>query len=263
MLEVSVTTKSPLVGSIGAALVVVVFSGYAVLAGASEGRGQKQDDHSGFEPIFDGSTMKNWDGDPAFWKIETGALVGQSTAQNPLKENTFLIWRGGEPADFELKVEFRMDSTNSGIQFRSVHLPQGTRDGDREVAGKWVLKGYQADIDFGNTYTGQIYEERGRGFLAKRGQAVYVASDGRGPKLIGNLERTPDELKKTIKAGDWNQVHIIARGTTIIQIVNGQVTSILVDDDTRNRAMKGLLGFQMHMGPPMKIEFRNIYLKKL
>lgn len=220
------------------------------------------DDHAGFEQIFDGSSMKGWDGDPSLWRAENEELIGQSTAGNPVKENTFVIWQGGEPADFELKVEFRLDSTNSGIQFRSVHLPQGSKDGQREIAGKWVLKGYQADIDAANTFTGQIYEERGRGFLAMRGQAVYVP-DGGGPKLIGNLQRSPDELKSLIKQDDWNQVHLIARGSTIVQIVNGQVTSVLVDDDTKGRALKGLLGFQMHMGPPMKVEFRNIYLKKL
>src|SRR3954467_2456575 len=112
------------------------------------------EDHTGFQPIFDG-TMKNWDGDPAIWNADGNTLVGTTTAENPLKENTFVIWRGGEPADFELKVEYRMRATNSGIQFRSVQLPQGTNaptptNPDAKIAGKWVLKGYQADIDFGN-----------------------------------------------------------------------------------------------------------------
>lgn len=220
------------------------------------------DDRSGFEQIFDGVSLKGWDGDPAFWRAEDGELIGESTAANPVRENTFVVWHGGELADFELKVEFRLNSTNSGIQFRSVHLPPGTKSGERQVTGNWVLKGYQADIDAANTYTGQIYEERGRGFLAMRGQAVYVPSGG-GPRLIGNLERKADELKSLIKQDDWNHVHLIARGNTILQIVNGQVTSVLVDDDTTNRSLKGLLGFQMHQGPAMKVEFRNIYLKKL
>jgi Domain of Unknown Function (DUF1080) len=214
------------------------------------------DDHAGFQSIFDGSTLKGWDGDPSFWRAETGTIVGQSTEQNPVKQNTFLIWRGGEPADFELKVEFRMNSTNSGVQFRSVQLPAGPD------IGKWVMKGYQADIDFANQYTGQIYEERGRGFLAMRGQAAYVP-DGGKPRVVGNLQQSADELKAIIKTNDWNQVHIIARGNTIIQILNGAVTSVLVDDDTKNRAMSGLLGFQMHVGPPMKLELRNVWLKKL
>jgi len=213
-------------------------------------------DHTGFTSIFDGASLKDWDGDPAFWRVEGGAIVGQSTAANPVKQNTFVIWRGGEPKDFELKVEFRMNSTNSGIQLRSVQLPA------RGDIGKWVMKGYQADIDFANQWTGQIYEERGRGFLAMRGQAVYVADSGR-PVVIGNLQQSADELKAIIKVNDWNQVHIVARGNTIMQILNGAVTSIVVDDDTKNRQLSGLIGFQMHVGEPMKAEFRNIWLKKL
>jgi 3-keto-disaccharide hydrolase len=219
------------------------------------------DDRTGFEPIFDGMTLKGWDGDPAFWRVESGTIVGQSTPNNAVKQNTFLIWRGGEPRNFELKVQFRIDSTNSGIQIRSVHLPSGTQVGDAKIESKWVLKGYQADIDFGNQYTGQIYEERGRGFLAMRGQAVYVP-DGARPRVIGNLQNG-DELKSIIKVNDWNQVHLIARGNTIIQVFNGAITSIVVDDDTKNRALSGLIGFQMHTGPPMKVEFRNVWLKKL
>jgi len=213
-------------------------------------------DHAGFESIFDGSSMKNWDGDPAFWKVANGALTGQSTTQNPVKQNTFLIWRGGAPKDFELKVEYRLSATNSGIQIRSVQLPPGPE------IGKWVMKGYQADIDAENQYTGQIYEERGRGFLAMRGQATYVPN-GAPPRVIGNLQQSADELKALIKTGDWNQVHLIARGNTIIQVLNGAVTSILVDDDLANHQLAGLIGFQMHMGPPMTVEFRNIWLKPL
>jgi hypothetical protein len=218
------------------------------------------EDRAGFVSIFDG-TMKNWDGDPAIWKAEGNTLVGTTTEANPLKENTFVIWRGGEPADFELKVEFKMSSTNSGIQFRSTHVPPGG-EGRGAVTGKWVLKGYQADIDFANQFTGMIYEERGRGFLMQRGQAVEIGPDGVS-RMIGNLERNADELKALIKAGEWNTVHLIARGNTIMNIVNGHVTAFIVDDDAKGRALKGLLGFQIHVGPPMKIEFRNIYLKTL
>lgn len=220
------------------------------------------DDRTGFEEIFDGASLKGWDGDPAFWKAENGAIVGETTAANPLKENTFLIWRGGEPRDFELKLQFRMNSTNSGVQIRSVHVPPGTVAGDRKVEGQWVLKGYQADIDFENRWTGQVYEERGRGFLAIRGQAVHVPEGGR-PRVIGTLQRTPDELKALVKVNDWNQLHLIARGNTIMQILNGAVTSVVVDDDTRNRSQAGLIGFQIHTGAPMKVEFRNIWLRKL
>ena len=225
-------------------------------AGASRPEPLAMGDHAGFTAIFDGASMKGWDGDPAFWRVADGVLRGQSTTENPVKQNTFLIWRGGSPADFELKVEYKISSTNSGIQFRSVQLPA-----DAEI-GKWVMKGYQADIDADNQFTGQIYEERGRGFLAMRGQATFIP-DGAKPKVIGNLQQSADELKALIKVGDWNQVHLIARGGTIIQVLNGAVTSLVVDEDLKNRQLGGLLGFQMHVGAPMTVEFRNVWLKPL
>jgi hypothetical protein len=235
-------------------------------SGAPQGRGRSGpppprpaplaiDDHTGFESIFDGS-MKGWDGDPAFWHAANGVLTGESSAENPVKQNTFVIWRGGAPKDFELKVDYRLSSTNSGIQIRSVQLPAGPD------IGKWVMKGYQADIDAENQFTGQIYEERGRGFLAMRGQATFIGESG-PPHIIGTLQRSPDELKALIKTGDWNQVHLIARGSTITQILNGAVMSMVVDEDQQNRQLGGLLGFQMHVGPPMKIELRNVWLKTL
>ena len=104
------------------------------------------EDRAGFDQIFDGVSMKNWDGDPTFWKAENGSLVGTSTAENTVKENTFVIWRGGEPADFELKLEYRMSSTNSGIQFRSTHLPPGrpgTRRRRRQVGAEGLPGGHR------------------------------------------------------------------------------------------------------------------------
>ena len=212
------------------------------------------DNAAGFDAIFDGKTLKGWDGDPTFWRADHGAIVGQTTPEHRLTQNTFIIWRGGEPKDFELKCEFRISTTNpagnSGVQFRSSLLPD---------AGRWVMRGYQADIDAANTYTGQIYEERGRGFLARPGQAVRVAADGQ-LKLLASLG-DPAVLKTFIRNRDWNQIHVIARGNIIVEFVNGHVTSLLVDDDTQGRAWDGLLGLQLHAGPPMKIEFRNILLK--
>jgi 3-keto-disaccharide hydrolase len=220
------------------------------------------ENHDGYTAIFDGTSLKGWDGDPKFWRAEAGAIVGETSAEKKLEENTFIIWRGGEPADFELKLEYRINSTNSGIQVRSAHLPAGTTDAlGAPVAGKWVMKGYQADIDVANRYTGQIYEERGRQFLAMRGQYSYIGADG-VPKVVGALQTADDELKALVKQNDWNQVHIIARGNMITEILNGHVTSTLVDDDIKGRALKGLIGFQCHVGPPMKVEFRNIWLKQ-
>jgi hypothetical protein len=244
-------------------IAAVVLSLLAISTGAQQGRpggggGRRTgiealllDDHTGFDSIFDGKSLKGWDGDPAVWRVENDQIIGESTAEKPLKANTFLIWRGGQPKDFELKVEYRINSTNSGIQYRSVELPN---------AGKWVLKGYQADIDFQNTYTGQLYEERGREFLAMRGQMTLIQA---GKKRVIASLRSGDELKNLIKLNDWNQFHIIARGNVLTHIVNGHLMAETIDDDPANRAIGGLIGFQMHVGPPMKIEFRKIFLKKL
>jgi 3-keto-disaccharide hydrolase len=210
------------------------------------------DDHTGFEMIFDGKSLKGWEGDTDYWRAENGEIIGESTPEKPLKLNTFLIWRGGQPKDFELKLEYRINSTNSGIQYRSVELPE---------VGKYVLKGYQADIDFQNVYTGQLYEERGRGFLALRGQMTRLQPGGK-KQMIANL-RSGDELKGLIKNNDWNQIHIIARGNVLTHLLNGQLMAEAIDDDDSGRALSGLLGFQMHVGQPMKVEFRNIWLKNL
>jgi hypothetical protein len=211
------------------------------------------DDNAGFTPIFDGQSLNGWEGEAGFWRADGGAIVGETTAEKTLKTNTFLIWRAGTTADFEFKAEFRITETgNSGVQYRSTNLTD---------VGKFVLKGYQADIDGRNNFTGMLYEERGRGFVAPRGQFVRMPAEG-GPKLIGSPGDN-EALKEVIKAGDWNQIHIIARGITIIQVINGRVMSMCIDEDPKGRAMEGLLGLQLHVGPPMKIEYKNVLLKKL
>jgi hypothetical protein len=212
-------------------------------------------DTAGFAAIFDGTTLQGWDGDPAFWRVERAAIVGETSAATPLKENTFLIWRGGTTRDFALTLQYRIGTrnpaANSGVQFRSSLLP---------AVGRWVMKGYQADIDAADAYTGQIYEERGRGFLARPGQVARVAADGQ-VHALGSVGK-PDDVKAFIKKGDWNDLQVVARGNVILELVNGHVTSLLEDDDER-RARDGLLGLQLHAGQPMKIEFRNIRLKDL
>ncbi len=222
--------------------------------GGAGGHGQPIafDDRTGFTQIFDGTTMNGWDGDPVFWRVEKGTLVGQSTMEHPVTVNTFAIWRGGEPADFDLRLEFRIDSTNSGVQYRSVEMPE---------VGHWVLKGYQADIDFANMYSGMLYEERGRGFLAPRGTVGYIA-EGQPSRTLGTLEPS-DTLKSVIKVSDWNQFQVVARGNVLMHVMNGHVMATAVDDDVKGRAMKGLIGLQLHMGAPMKVEFRNIWLRQL
>ena len=235
--------------------IVAVPVGFGQPPAKPRGGGPRQpvpDDTAGFKPIFDGKTLANWDGDATFWRAENGAIVGESTLEKVLKQNTFIIWRGGTTKDFELKLEFRMNGGNSGVQYRSQPLPD---------AGKYVLKGYQADMDAAMNYTGMLYEERGRGFLAERGRMTRIVEGGER-KLIGT-PGSSDELKAVIKTDDWNQLHIIARGSTIMHVINGRVMSICVDDDAKGRSADGLLGLQLHQGPPMKVEFRNIHLRNL
>ena len=210
-----------------------------------------------FIAIFDGKTLTNWDGDPTFWRVANGTIVGESTPEKRVAQNTFLIWRGGTPADFELKIEYRISggaNANSGVQYRSSEV---------ERAGKWVLKGYQADIDGANRYSGQIYEERGRGFMAMRGAFTRVAGASAAEKTPIGTFGSDSALKALLESDGWNSLHIIARGGTITQVVNGRVMSAIVDEDLKGRSLEGLLGLQIHTGPPMKVEFRNVMLRKL
>jgi hypothetical protein len=214
------------------------------------------DDNSVFVPIFDGKTLNGWDGDSTFWRVENGEIVGESTPEKVVKENNFLIWRGGKVKDFELKVEFKLSGTNSGIQYRSVELPE---------VGKWVLKGYQADMDIGNGFTGNLHEERGRKpghvVLAPRGRVTRITN---GPKYM-TLATLGDAtlLRGVVNVNGWNQYHIIGRGPVMIQILNGQLISATIDEDSKNFVPEGLVGFQMHVGPPFKVQYRNILYRKL
>ena len=130
---------------------------------------------TGFQPIFNGQTLNGWDGDPNFWRVERGVITGETSATHQPKQNTFCIWRAARPADFELKAEYRISGGNSGFQYRSV---------ERLDIAKWVMQGYQADIDAEQRYTGQLYEERDRGFLAPRGTFSYAAAENK-PGTIG------------------------------------------------------------------------------
>jgi hypothetical protein len=208
-------------------------------------------EETGFRQIFDSKTLNGWDGDPNFWRVENETIVGEATADKQPKHNTFLIWRGGNPANFELKLQYRLTGFNSGIQYRSVELPDI----------RWAMKGYQADMDGAQAYTGQIYEERGRGFLALRGQFTYL-EEGKKPHVIGSVGNSA-ELKTIVKAADWNDLHVLARDNMLIQVLNGHVMCMLVDEDKTNRRMDGLIGIQLHVGPPTKIEVRNVRIKNL
>lgn len=213
------------------------------------------DDTSGFVPIFDGKSLANWDGDQTFWRVENGEIIGESTAEKVVRTNSFLVWRGGKVKDFELKIDFKINGTNSGIQYRSIELPD---------VGKWVLKGYQGDLDIANMHTGNVHEERGRTghvILSRRGDVTRAVEGGKFKTVATIADNTL--LRGVINVNGWNQYHIIGRGQVIIQIINGQLMSVLIDEDTKNFTPEGLVGFQMHAGPPFKVQYRNILYKKL
>ncbi|MBZ5856106.1 3-keto-disaccharide hydrolase [Flavihumibacter profundi] len=205
----------------------------------------------GFVPIFDGKSFAGWEGDTSFWHIENGVLTGLETKDHKLKTNTFMIWKGGEPSDFEFKAEYRISSGgNSGVQYRSELV--------KDIP--YALKGYQADIDGADVYTGQNYEERGRGFLAMRGQIATIPTNEK-PVITGSLGN-PDSLKLKIHPNDWNELHLVVKGNHMLHYVNGVLMSETTDNDTINRKDKGLIGLQLHVMDDMKVEYRNIQLKQ-
>lgn len=206
---------------------------------------------SAFRPIFDGKTLDGWDGDPRFWRVENGAIVGETTADTPTQGNTFLIWEGGEIADFELKVEFKIRNHNSGIQYRSFRVPNKP----------WVIGGYQADISADHKWTGTAYGEKHKGILAKRGEKAVVGHTKNNRRVVAHVGDSTDLLAHLNKDG-WNEYHIIAVGNQCIQRLNGVVMAEF-SEATDDRLSRGLIALQLHAGPPMQVRFRNLRLRKL
>ncbi len=211
-------------------------------------------DEAGFQPIFDGKSLTGWEGDPKYWRVEDGVLVGEITPATVVKSNTFIIWRGGRPRDFELKLDYRITPAgNSGINYRSASVPDPTTPDN-----KFALRGYQFDLDGKKAYAGNNYEEKGRLFLAVRGQITRVV--GTRPPVVLSTFGDAAEMA-AIATDDWNAVHLIIRGNTLMHFLNGRLMSVTIDDDAANRPVDGLIGVQVHVGPPMKVEYRNIRLK--
>jgi type 1 glutamine amidotransferase len=206
----------------------------------------------GFKPIFDGKTLNGWDGDPQFWKVEDGAITGQTTSANDLDYNTFIVWLGGDLDDFELTLEYRIMSGNSGIQYRSFPVPEN---------GKWAYGGYQADLEAGDEFSGNMWTEHDRGILAERGQKTTVGDDHQ-PKVTGETG-DPDELNDKINKLDWNTYRVVARGFHFTHEINGHLMVDVTDNDKAGRHRAGPLCLQLHEGPAMKVQFRNIKLKRL
>jgi hypothetical protein len=212
-------------------------------------------DEAGFTSIFDGKTLDGWEGDPKYWRVADGIMTGEITPETIIKSNTFIIWQGGAPEDFELKVDYRITAGgNSGINYRSAVIPDKVTPSNR-----FAMRGYQCDIDGQNRYTGNNYEEKGRLFLAQRGDVTHVTGT-RIPVVLSRLGENKD-LAQFITEG-WNSAHLIVRGNVLLHNINGHLMSAVIDDDA-SRARKGLIGVQVHVGPPMRVEYRNWRLKQL
>lgn len=202
------------------------------------------------QELFNGKDLTGWDGDPAVWSVKDGVITGQTKAESPLKNNEFLIWKGGDVKDFKLTLQYKIKGGNSGIQYRSKVLDPK----------KWIVGGYQADIDSGPTYSGILYEERERGILAKRGEQVTIDRNGKKTmETVGDAA----ELQKAIHTDDWNDYVVEVRGTRMKHTINGKLMSETIDRDQKERDKSGVLALQVHAGPPMTIQFRNIRLETL
>ena len=206
-------------------------------------------DEPGFRSMFDGKTLEAWEGDLKYWRVADGIMTGEITPETIIKSNTFIIWRGGEPENFELKVDYRITvGGNSGVNYRSVVVPDNVTPSNR-----FAMRGYQCDIDGQNRYTGNNYEEKGRLFLSVRGQLTHVTGTRR-PVILSRVGDNQDLA--SVITDDWNAVHIIARENMLIHNINSQLMSVVIDDDPK-RERKGLIGVQVHVGGPMKVEYRN------
>lgn len=251
-------------GIIVPAIIVTIFlSACGSPAGSSKTTGDSTasaSDKDGFTSLFDGKTLTGWEGDTTIWKVTDGIITGQADSPLTLKANTFLIYTAGRPGDFELTAEYRISKAgNSGIQYRS----------DTVAAVPFGLKGYQADIDGENNYTGQNYEERGRTTLAYRGQKTSIPASKTAQSRnnawsamkVDSSLGSSDSLKAFIKDG-WNEIHLVIKGNRLQHYVNGVLMSDVTDDDTAGRKMIGLLGLQIHAGHIMKVEYRNLRLRQ-
>lgn len=220
--------------------------------------GQTED--AEFVSLFNGKDLAGWEGDSRFWRVDDGAIVGQTTKDNPTKKNTFLVYTRDTVDDFELRFSYRVKGGNSGVQYRS------------ELLSKWVVKGLQADFedkmhDGQDKFSGMFFEENGRMFMGQRGDVVVVRTNVNNPKkpAIEKIGSTGDpvQLEKVINRDDWNDYTIIARGNVFIHIINGRVMSVGIDEDAVNSRKSGILAWQLHAGDPLKIEMKNIRIRKM
>jgi hypothetical protein len=246
---------------------VILLGLISLVISCTSSRSQRLISEDGYHLIFNGKTLGGWEYNPVYWRVENGCLVGEITPSTLLKRNSFIIKKDLITRDFDLKVEYRISSLgNSGINYRSELID----------SLPYAMRGYQADIDGQNKYTGQNYEEKGRTTLAYIGQKVITNTPDNSTSLKNNIKNNAwtktvvtaslgnaDSLRAHIRNEDWNECHLIVRGNRLLHYVNGILMSDVTDDDSVNRKFTGRLGVQVHVGPPMKIEYRNFRIKEL
>lgn len=202
----------------------------------------------GFVPLFNGKDLTGWEGDADLWSVEDGALTGQFREGQKPPFNKFLIWRGGTPKNFELRMLICQTGNNSGIQYRSREMTQ---------VGPFSVGGYQCDVHPHPPYNAQLYEERGRGIIALRGQKILV--DEKGDKwIIGTTGPV-----EPIKNDEWHEFTVIAQGNHLIHKIDGKVATEIFDHEAAKRSLEGIIAIQLHVGPPMKVQAKEIWLKTL
>lgn len=203
------------------------------------------EDEAGFVSMFNGKDLTGWSGKPGGWWVEDGTLASESTAENPLPKHHYLVWEGGEPGDFVMRFQYKLVGGNSGVQIRSERRPE------------YDTWGYQADMEAGTQWTGCLFQHQ-RGGVVMRGKKALIAEDGtRTEEEFASGE----ELQKVVKQGDWNDYEIVAEGPRIQLSINGVKMCEVEDHDKTFSRSKGIIALQMHPGPPMKVQYRNMRIK--
>jgi hypothetical protein len=209
--------------------------------------------------MFNGKDLTGWEGNPKLWSVEDGAITGKTGTEphNKLKHNTFLVWKGGEVSDFEFTCKYKIVGGNSGVQYRSKKI------GDGEFGPR--IGGYQADFEAGKTYSGILYDEGGvaggRGIMCARGEMVKWNADNK-KEVVGKTPKSSQELQDSIKNNEWNEYKIVAKGNHLTHMINGNVTADVVDESPK-AVKSGVLALQIHVGPVMTVQFKDLNLKKL
>jgi hypothetical protein len=201
----------------------------------------------GFQAVFNGRDLTGWEGSPNYWSVEEGCLTGK--ADGTLKFNRFLTWRVGRVKNFELRVKVKVSpGGNSGLQYRGTERPD---------LGESVVTGYQCDVVANRPdYNGMLYEERGRRILAHTGEKVVIDPKGQ-PWVVGQFPL------KEFKPGEWHEYRVLAEGNHYRHWIDNQPTVDVIDLDEKGRKLDGVLAVQVHVGPPMTIQYKDFFLKAL